>query len=277
MQYFKGQKFSYALGEKTYVMGILNITPDSFFDGGKWNDPQIAVAHALEMEKDGADLIDIGAQSTRPGHIELSPEEELNVLKQFLPAVLEKVSVPVSVDTFYPEVAKYALEQGAAIVNDVSGIFNEDMAKLVKEYHAGWIVMHSGKSDSDTVVAYPEGVVQDVLDFFDTMQKKCEAFGIQNEQLCYDMGIGFGKSHEDNLALIRDIQKLKSENRALLTALSCKRMVTFETNAEGDDKKYGTIAADTLAIAGGTDFIRVHHVKEAVLAAKMTDALVRRA
>lgn len=276
MNYFKGDRFSFPLSEKTYVMGILNITPDSFFDGGKWNDPKIAVEHAIQMEKDGADFIDIGAQSTRPGHIELSAEQELEVLKKFLPRVLQVVTVPVSVDTFYPEVAAYALEQGAAIINDVSGVFNPKIAALVKEYRAGWIVMHSGKSDSDTVVTYPNGVVRDVLDFFDMMEEKCAEYGIKKEQICYDMGIGFGKSHEDNLELIRQISSLKREDRALLTALSCKRMVANETSADGDDRMYGTIAADTLAIAGGTDFIRVHHVKEASLAAKMTDALVRR-
>ena len=276
MFYFKGRNFSFPLGEKTYVMGILNITPDSFFDGGKWNQPDVALRHAIDMQSAGADLLDIGAQSTRPGHVSLSAKEELDLVKQFLPNILKHVSVPVSIDTFYPEVAQYALEQGVAIINDVSGIFSNAMANLVRKYQAGWILMHSGESDADSTVSYPQGVTKAVCNFFDEIQSKCNAMGIQTEQLCFDMGIGFGKSHQDNLTLIQNIQQLKTENRALLTALSCKRLVANETKAEGYDRLFGTIAADTLAIAGGTDFIRVHHVKEAVLAAKMADALVRR-
>lgn len=275
MYFFQGNGFSFPLNTRTYIMGILNVTPDSFFDGGKWNSPQVALEHALEMEKDGADLLDIGAQSTRPGHTPLTDAQELRVLQQFLPLLAKRVKIPISVDTFYPLVAEYALQNGAQIVNDVSGVFSEQMADIVRRYRAGWIVMHSGNSDSDTVAEYPNGVTQDVLSFFDRMQKKCASCGISAEQICFDMGIGFGKSHADNLELIRNISKLKQKDRALLTALSCKRVVANETAADGEDRLYGTLAADTLAIAGGTDFIRVHHVREAALAAKMTDALVR--
>ncbi|MGN0571494.1 MAG: dihydropteroate synthase [Candidatus Fimenecus sp.] len=275
MYFFRGKDFSFPINTHTYIMGILNVTPDSFFDGGKWNSPQIALTHALEMERDGADLLDIGAQSTRPGHTPLSDAQELQVLQQFLPLIAKQVHIPISVDTFYPLVAEYALQNGAQIINDVSGVFSEQMAEVVKRYHAGWIVMHSGNSNSDTVAEYPNGVTQDVLTFFDRMQEQCEASGIMKEQLCFDMGIGFGKSHADNLELIRNVSQLKREDRALLTALSCKRVVANETGADGDDRLYGTVAADTLAIAGGTDFIRVHHVRESVFAAKMADALLR--
>lgn len=275
MGYFRGKGFSFPLQTRTYIMGILNVTPDSFFDGGKWNDPENAVRHALEMEKDGADLIDIGAQSTRPGHKNLSDQEELSVLQTCLDAVLEAVHVPVSVDTFYPLVADYALSRGAAIVNDVSGVFTPEMAEVVRKHDAGWIVMHSGKSDSDSVAAYRNGVCDDVWTFFQDMKAKCSKAGILPERLCFDIGIGFGKSNTDNLALLRALHDLKETDCALLTALSCKRVIANTTGAAGEDLLYGTIAADTLAIAAGTDFIRVHHVKEAKLAAKMADALTR--
>lgn len=275
MYYFQGDGFSFPLNSRTYIMGILNVTPDSFFDGGKWNTPQTALAHAVEMERDGAHLLDIGAQSTRPGHTPLSDVQELQILQRFLPQIAERVQIPISVDTFYPRVAEYALQNGAQIINDVSGIFSPQMAELICRYHAGWIIMHSGNSDANTVAEYPNGVVNDVLAFFDRMQAQCKHCEIAQEQLCFDMGIGFGKSHENNLELIRNISKLKRQDRALLTALSCKRVVANETNTEGDDRLYGTIAADTLAIAGGTDFIRVHHVREAALAAKMADTVVR--
>ncbi len=275
MHYFRGKNFCFPLNLRTYIMGILNITSDSFFDGGKWNNPDLALAHALEMEADGADILDIGAQSTRPGHIPMSDEQELSVLQSCLPQIAEKIQIPISVDTFFPKVAAYALENGASIVNDVSGVFNTEMAAVVKEYGAGWIVMHSGKSDSDTVMAYPNGIVSDVQAFFEDMHAQCTRLGISEEQICYDIGIGFGKNREDDARLIRHISDIKRDDRALLTALSCKRIVAQHTGAEGNDRLFGTIAANTLAIAGGTDMIRVHHVREGKMAARMADALTR--
>lgn len=275
--YFKGNGFSFEINKRTYIMGILNVTPDSFFDGGQWNSPEKAVEHALKMQEDGADIIDIGAQSTRPGSVLLSEEEELEIIKKYIPAVTSAVNVPVSVDTFYPRVAKYCLENGAKIINDVSSKMDREMALVVKKHNAGWIVMHTGNASASQEADYSKcgGVVNDVLAFFDKAEKIAAEYSISRENLCFDMGFGFGKSHFDNLELLRNIDKLKSPERALLTALSCKRLVKNETGADGYDRVFGTLAADTLAIAGGTDFLRVHHVKEACLAAKMTDAVVR--
>lgn len=275
--YFKGNGFSFEINKKTYIIGILNVTPDSFFDGGQWNSPEKAVEHALKMQEDGADIIDIGAQSTRPGSVLLSEDEELEIIKKYIPAVTSAVSVPVSVDTFYPRVAEYCLENGAKIINDVSSKMDREMALVVKKHNAGWIVMHTGNASASQEADYSKcgGVVNDVLAFFDKAEKIAAEYSINRENLCFDMGFGFGKSHFDNLELLRNINKLKSPERALLTALSCKRLVKNETGADGYDRVFGTLVADTLAIAGGTDFIRVHHVKEACLAAKMTDAVVR--
>ena len=275
--YFKGNGFSFEINKRTYIMGILNVTPDSFFDGGQWNSPEKAVEHALKMQEDGADIIDIGAQSTRPGSVLLSEEEELEIIKKYIPAVTSAVNVPVSVDTFYPRVAKYCLENGAKIINDVSSKMDREMALVVKKHNAGWIVMHTGNASASQEADYSKcgGVVNDVLAFFDKAEKIAAEYAISRENICFDMGFGFGKSHFDNLELLRNIDKLKSPERALLTALSCKRLVKNETGADGYDRVFGTLAADTLAIAGGTDFLRVHHVKEACLAAKMTDAVVR--
>lgn len=275
--YFKGNGFSFEINKRTYIMGILNVTPDSFFDGGQWNSPEKAVEHALKMQEDGADIIDIGAQSTRPGSVLLSEQEELEIIKKYIPAVTSAINVPVSVDTFYPRVAKYCLENGAKIINDVSSKMDKEMALVVKKHNAGWIVMHTGNASASQEADYSKcgGVVNDVLAFFDNAEKIAAEYSISRENICFDMGFGFGKSHFDNLELLRNIDKLKSPERALLTALSCKRLVKNETGADGYDRVFGTLAADTLAIAGGTDFIRVHHVKEACLAAKMTDAVVR--
>lgn len=275
--YFKGNGFSFEINKRTYIMGILNVTPDSFFDGGQWNSPEKAVEHALKMQEDGADIIDIGAQSTRPGSILLSEDEELEIIKKYIPAVTSAVNVPVSVDTFYPRVAEYCLKNGAKIINDVSSKMDREMALVVKKHNAGWIVMHTGNASASQEADYSKcgGVVNDVLAFFDKAEKIAAEYSISRENICFDMGFGFGKSHFDNLELLRNIDKLKFPERALLTALSCKRLVKNETGADGYDRVFGTLAADTLAIAGGTDFIRVHHVKEACLAAKMTDAVVR--
>lgn len=275
--FFKGNGFSFEINKRTYIMGILNVTPDSFFDGGQWNSPEKAVEHALKMQEDGADIIDIGAQSTRPGSVLLSEDEELEIIKKYIPAVASAVNVPVSVDTFYPRVAEYCLENGAKIINDVSSKMDREMALVVKKHNAGWIVMHTGNASASQEADYSKcgGVVNDVLAFFDKAEEIAAEYSISRENICFDMGFGFGKSHFDNLELLRNIDKLKYPERALLTALSCKRLVKNETGADGYDRVFGTLAADTLAIAGGTDFIRVHHVKEACLAAKMTDAVVR--
>lgn len=275
MAVFQGKDFCFPLNQRTYIMGILNITADSFFDGGKWNSPQRALEHALQMERNGADILDIGAQSTRPGHIPMTDAEELAVLQTYLPQIAEKVKIPISIDTFFPRVAEYALANGASIVNDVSGVFHTDMAQVVKAHSAGWVVMHSGKSDSDNAVQYKNGVVEDVKAFFSEMQDKCLSIGISPEQLCYDIGIGFGKERTDDMALLRHLAEIKQPNQALMTALSCKRVIAQYTGADGEERLFGTLSANTLAIAGGTDFIRVHHVRENKLAAKMADAIVR--
>lgn len=275
MAYFCGKNFSFELNRKTYIMGILNITADSFFDGGKWNTPERALEHALQMEADGADILDIGAQSTRPGHIPMTADEELAVLQNYLPQIAEAVKIPISVDTFFSRVADYALTHGASIVNDVSGTFNSDMAQIVQSHGAGWIVMHSGKSDANHVVTYKNGVVESVKTFFSEMCDNCRAAGISAEQMCFDIGIGFGKERADDLKLLQHITDIKKPTQALMTALSCKRIIAQHTNAEGEERLFGTLSANMLAIASGTDFIRVHHVREHKLAAMMADAIVR--
>lgn len=272
---FSGKNFAFPLGEKTYIMGILNVTADSFFDGGLYNSPEKALEHAKQMLEEGADVIDIGAQSTRPGCVQLSADEELKLIKNYLPMLFNETGAVISVDTFYPQVAEYALQNGASIINDVSGIFNEKMATLIRDYNSGWVIMHTGGGNAQTVPDYKTSVTGDVVVIFQEILVKCEEFGISKNQIMLDMGIGFGKTYEQNIELIKNINKLKMKNIALLTALSSKRVVANATNADGYDRVYGTIAADVLAIAGGTDFIRVHNVKENALAAKMADAITR--
>lgn len=272
---FEGKNFSFELGKKTYVMGILNVTKDSFADGGKYNTPEKAREHVAEMLLQGADVIDIGAQSTRPDSQLITPQEELEIIKQYLPFLSNEFNCVFSVDTFYPEVAEYALNNGASIINDVSGTFNEEMAELVKKYDCGWIIMHTGGGNANTVPEYKTSVTDDVISFFDDVLEKCDMHNISHKSIMLDIGIGFGKTYEQNIEVIKNIAKIKRDNVSLLTALSLKKVVGTATDAEKDDRLFGTISANSLAIANGTDFIRVHNVKENVLGAKMADALVR--
>ena len=272
---FSGKDFSFELGKKTYVMGILNVTKDSFSDGGKYNTPYKAKEHTKEMLLQGADIIDIGAQSTRPGSTLMSAQEELNIIKQYLPYLSNEFGCVFSVDTFYPQVAEYALNNGASIINDVSGKFNKDIAELVLKYDCGWIITHTGNGDAVTVPDYKTSVTEDIIAFFDEILEKCTQLQIPYNRIMLDIGIGFGKDYEQNIEAIKNISKFKRDDVALLTALSLKRVVGIATDSEKEDRLYGTISANTLAIAGGTDFIRVHNVKENVLSAKMVDAVVR--
>ncbi|MBE6741673.1 MAG: dihydropteroate synthase [Ruminococcaceae bacterium] len=238
-------------GNKTVLMGIVNVTPDSFSDGGSFFDEESAVLHALELIDDGADIIDLGAQSTRPGYNEISPEEEWERLASVLPKIREKTDIPISVDTYFPYVAEKALQNGADIINDVSGIINPKMAEIIKKSGAGWVLMHSS-----------EGSCSEVGEFFRNAEAKCLELGINKNQLCFDMGIGFGKSYEQNLELIANIGEYKLEGYPLLLGVSRKRVIGKSSNQENPKERiFGNIAADTVGILNGADIIRLHDVK----------------
>ena len=273
---FKAGNFEFPLGKRTYVMGILNYTPDSFSDGGMYNTPEKALEHALEMQSQGADIIDIGANSTRPDAVILPAKEEKERLVQVIGSLKGKINAAISVDTFYPECAEAALESGAVIINDVSGVFNEEMAALAVKYGAGYVVMHN-PCGSAAVAEYEQGIVEEVRKFFLdalTLAGKC---GLPKSRLCLDMGFGFGKSYENNLELLRDMEWLKFKGVALLAAASRKR---FIGTASGEKscamRDAGTVAAHTAAIAGGADIIRVHDVFSAVQGARVADAIYRK-
>lgn len=262
------------LGKKTYVMGILNVTPDSFSDGGEFFEASKAVEHALKMQSDGADLIDIGAYSTRPGCAEVSVEEEISRLRPVLEALRGRLSVPVSVDTFRPECVRLALENGAHIINDVGGSFNAELAALAKEYGAGYIVTHN-PCGADKAEDYDNGVVAAVRAFFIDCLRQAAEIGLKAEQLCLDPGIGFGKTNDDNLELLGKMQWLKFSSCALLCGASRKRVTSAGGEAR-EAKDYATVSAHTAAICGGADIIRTHNVPAGVAAARMADAIYRK-
>ncbi len=274
---FRAGKYSLPLGKKTYVMGILNYTPDSFSDGGLYFDPEKALEKALEMEADGADIIDIGANSTRPDAQILSAQEEIERLVSVLETLEGKLRVPLSVDTFYPACAKAALERGADIINDVSGVFNKEIAALAKEYLAGYIVTHNPCGSAKSA-EYENGVVCEIRQFFVDAVSQAAECGLQRQQLCLDPGLGFGKIYEDNIEILRNIEWLKFKGVALLAAGSRKRFIgTASGVEESSHRDPGTVAAHTAAIAGGADIIRVHDIRSAVQGARMADAIYRKA
>lgn len=274
---FKARNHEFPLGKRTYVMGILNYTPDSFSDGGLYFTPEAALKHAVEMQEQGADIIDIGANSTRPDAKILTAAEEEERLMPVLETVCGKITAAVSVDTFYPSCAKAALEAGADIINDVSGVFNPEIASLAAKYGAGYIVMHN-PCGASTAAEYENGVVADVRKFFVDALTLAAECGLPKEQLCLDAGFGFGKSFEDNLELLREAQWLKFKGVALLAAASRKRFIGSAANQpESSLRDAGTVAAHTAAIAGGADIIRVHDVFSGVQGARVADAIYRKA
>jgi len=275
MDKFCGRDFCLPLGEKTYVMGILNVTPDSFSDGGRYASAESAAKHALEMRDAGADIIDVGACSTAPGSVPVTGEEERRRLLPVLRA-LSGLGVPVSVDTYDPETAAAALESGAAIINDVSGALNPAMAAVIAKHNAGWIITHGGSADAE-----PDGqtpVLKRIGDFFRAALRFADACGIPRESICLDPGVGFGKTRAEDLTVLREtaLCKAYAGGCALLAGASRKRVIG-EATGESDPQKRdpGTAAAHTIAIAGGADIIRVHDVRGAVQAAKTADAICR--
>lgn len=215
------------------------------------------------MEKDGADIIDFGAQSTRPGYTPIFPEEEWMRLEPVLKAVKDKISVPISVDTYYPYVAEKALASGADIINDVSGVVSSAMSQIIKKWQAGWIITHNG-----------EGDVEDVAKFFKRAAYDAILFGIKIEQICFDMGIGFGKTREQDMNLIANIPSYRLPNFPILLGTSRKRVIKEGSGQKNPKKRiYGNIAADTVAILGGADIIRLHDVAKEKQGIYMADAL----
>ncbi|MBQ6264461.1 MAG: dihydropteroate synthase [Clostridia bacterium] len=246
---------------RTLIMGIVNVTPDSFSDGGDYYDAADAVSHTLELINEGADIIDFGANSTRPGAVIVSADEELSRLAPVFEKLENKENIPVSVDTFYTEVASFCLQNGAKIINDVSGTFNSEIASLCIKNDACLVVTHNPEN-ADTESEYPDGVTADVRKFFLDCIQKAAAMGFPLENLILDPGIGFSKSRDDDIELLRNMQWLKMRPCPLLCGVSRKRVTAYDGNAP-KERDYSTCAANTAAVLGGADIIRVHNVKAA--------------
>ena len=255
------------LGRKTLIMGILNVTPDSFSDGGLYNNPEAALKRALKMEEQGADIIDVGAESTRPGFEPVSEEEEISRLMPVLEKLVDRVKVPISVDTYKSRVARLALEMGAHIINDVSGLSDPHMAETAAEYDAPIIIMHDVPENTESIL---EGVIR-------TLRKKkelAEEKGIKRENIILDPGIGFAKDTRQNLELINGLDALKVLGQPILLGVSRKSVIGNVLKLPPRERLEGTAAAVTVGIVRGADIVRVHDVKEMVRVVRMTDALL---
>lgn len=262
MKIFRYVKGEFNLEDRPLIAGIVNVTPDSFSDGGLFLEADNAVRHAGKLFSDGADIIDLGAMSTRPGSEPVTVREEISRLAPVLEKLQNK-DIIISIDTVNPETAEYCLLNGADIINDVSGVFNKDMADVVKKYHAGWIMTHTCNVPSGSVVDYPDGVINAVNDFFDDFLQKCDNFGISREYICIDPGFGFAKTTADNIELLKNLGRTVRDDVAHMTALSRKRFIGELTKTENaSDRLYGTLAADMIALMKGTDILRVHDVNE---------------
>lgn len=254
-------------------MGILNITPDSFYDGGRFLDPQQAREQALRLVQEGADILDLGAESTRPGAKPVSVAEELDRLLPVLDGLAGELRIPISVDTTKSTVARRALEHGAEIINDVSGLRQDsELARVVSEFKAGLILMHRrGTPETMQLMTNYHDLVEEVSRELSESVEMAESQGISLDQIVLDPGIGFSKTAEQNLELIERLDEFKRLGRPILVGPSRKSFIGAVTNSAPDKRLFGTVASCILALERGADIFRVHDVwavREALLVAE---------
>ncbi|CAG9614427.1 Dihydropteroate synthase [Bacillus rhizoplanae] len=263
-------EYALNLNEKTFIMGILNVTPDSFSDGGNYNEVEAAVRHAKEMVIDGAHIIDIGGESTRPGFAKVSEEEELRRVLPMIRAVSEAVDVPISIDTYKAEVAKQAIEAGAHIINDIWGAKAEpEIAKVAAHYDVPIILMHNRDNTN-----YRNLMADMIADLHESITIAKHA-GVRDENIILDPGIGFAKTFEQNLEVMRNLEQLKALGYPLLLATSRKSFIGHALDLPVEERLEGTGATVCLGIQKGCGIVRVHDVKEMSRMAKMMDAMLR--
>lgn len=264
------------LGLRTIVVGVLNVTPDSFSDGGQHFDSGRAIERALEMESEGADIIEVGGESTRPGAARLSAEDEIARVDPVLKALSVQLKVPISIDTYKSEVARIAVESGAAIINDVSALrFDPVIADVAAQTGAALVLMHM-RGDPVTMQKLPTStnIFADINADLNKAIEQALTRGVKRDQLVIDPGVGFGKSLEDNLAIINHLDRLANLDMPLMIGTSRKSFIGRLTGKPVDDRVFGTAATAAIAISRGAHILRVHDVKEMVEVARVTDSII---
>jgi dihydropteroate synthase len=257
-------------------MGVVNVTPDSFYDGGFYFDPAQAIERGLVLAAEGADIIDIGGESTRPGSDAVPADEERKRVLPVISALKEKTAALISIDTTKAEVAEAAIAAGACIVNDISaGRFDAQMFSLISRSGAGLILMHmKGTPKTMQINPYYEDVLAEVKAFLQERMEAAEAFGIQRDRLIIDPGIGFGKRLEDNLALLNKLNALAELGRPVLAGISRKSFIGKILNLGPSDRLEGTIAAAVMAILRGASLLRVHDIQAVKRAVAVAEAIL---
>ena len=254
---------------KTLIMGILNVTPDSFSDGGQYNMAEKAKKHALAMVADGADMIDIGGESTRPGYTKISEEEEIARLRPALEAMRHDVHVPISVDTYKAKVAEAALNAGANIINDIWGAkYDEKMAHVAAHYDVPIILTHNREKAN-----YSNLMIDILFDLKESI-KICKKAGVKDERIIVDPGIGFAKTYEQNILVMRNLEKLTQLGYPILLGTSKKSLVAKTLNLPIEERVEGTGATVCYGITKGANIVRVHDIKEMSRMALMMDVMI---
>lgn len=255
----------------TYIMGILNVTPDSFSDGGKWNEREAALRHVQDMTEQGADIIDIGGESTRPGYTLLSDEEEMSRVLPIIEAVKANFDVPVSVDTYKSAVAEAAIKAGADLVNDIWGLkYDSRLAGIIAEYDTACCLMHNRK-EADYTDFIPD-MCNDLRETLDIAKKA----GIKDERIILDPGVGFGKTYENNLEAVNKLETLHGLGYPILLGTSRKSMIGLALGLPSSERVEGTLVTTVFGVMKGAAFVRVHDIKENARAIKMAEAILGR-
>jgi dihydropteroate synthase len=275
-------RFRLNLGSRTHIMGIVNLTPDSFSGDGlykvqssKFKVQSQILEYVEQLAKDGADIIDLGGESTRPGAKPVSIKEELSRTIPIIKLLARKINLPISIDTYRPEVARQALDCGAVIVNDISGLRDTKMIKVVASYKAGVVIMHM-RGEPRTMQKNPRYVslMDEIINFLSNAVKLAVAGGIDKEKIIVDPGIGFGKTLEHNLKILKSLEELRVLGRPILVGPSRKSFIGKILNVEASKRIFGTVSACVLAAVSGAKIIRAHDVKEVKQALKIFDAAV---
>lgn len=257
-------------GERTYVMGILNVTPDSFSDGGRYNDLDRALAQAEKMIAEGVDILDVGGESTRPGHVQIGDEEEIRRVVPVIEELKKRYDVPVSIDTYKSAVAEAALMAGADLLNDIWGFrYDERCAKLAVRYDVAVCLMHNRDNTEYT------NFMEEVKEELQISLSIAEKYGVKKDKIMLDPGVGFGKTREQNLTVMNHLEEIVAMGYPVLLGASRKSVIGLTLDLPVEEREEGTIATSVVGAMKGCEYIRVHDVEKNVRALRMTDAIRR--
>jgi dihydropteroate synthase len=269
------RKRTLTLGKRTLLMGVLNVTPDSFSDGGLFFDKDKAISHGLRMVEEGADIIDIGGESTRPGSKPIELEEELHRVMPVIESIVKEVDIPISIDTYKSTVAQRATEAGAEIINDISGLhFDPELAKVAAKGNIPLILMHiRGTPETMQKNIHYDSIFSEILLYLKESIQRAESAGLDPRQIIIDPGIGFGKNVEDNLLIIKNLHEFRILGKPILLGTSRKNFIGKILNTEVEDRLEGTLSSIAIGVLNGAHIIRSHDVHQAKKAITVADAI----